>query len=144
MGNAYSKNSAVQQPPPVCRKPPDKIPAPTPPINELILQAFIDIEIPYTPGTFSLKALVILNPFPALNMWLGNTNFPLKNAEVEILLDPLTNLYSVEITAHYQQLPINSMLWLDVPLQTVEPWKLPFLNEQLPVASEHWQINVLT
>lgn len=143
MGNSWTKNSAVQQPPPVCKKPPEKLPAATPAIQDLELQAFVDARLVLTPGGFRTTALIFLKPNLLLNGWIGNTVFPIQNIELEIIANPTYELFSVEITALVGPAPVRSFMWHDLELQSRDPFIMPMLTQTVPPNIEFWQARIL-
>jgi hypothetical protein len=117
MSTKFSKNSPVQKPPPVCKKPPDAPELPWPPLENQILIAYVHAYYPvHTPPFLFTAHLPIWPTVP--NTWEGISNNPgIHNVKVLVVFDPAAMTVDVELQLRQNSAPIKTVTFpnLHVP-----------------------------
>ncbi len=142
MSSKWSKNSAVQQPPPVCRKPPDDLPSATPPIQFRTLQAYAHSFFPGTPEDFNVSALIELNPINPDTTWAGLSNQGEFNIELEVFAPAPYTIFRVELTALIGPAPVANFVWTNIVQDHLFTFRLPFLSSDTNPQIELWTCQV--
>ncbi len=142
MSTRWSKNSAVQQPPPVCRKPPGLLPAPEPPFNRRTMQSFAEIQYPSITPPFAVAAYFDLPPEPPDTVWENGTNYPLDNIAVEIFSPPPYQFFNIILAAFRGATLLATQTWSNVVADTISPFSLPFLEHRGTAPPSFFQVKI--
>jgi hypothetical protein len=142
MSSKWSKNSAVQQPPPVCRKPPGDLPTASPPIQNRTLQAYVRSFFAGTPTNFNVAALIELNPTDPDTTWAGISNQGTFNLELELFALPPYNNFRVELTALVGPAPVRDFIWNNIMQEHLFTFRLPYLTSDTNPQIELWTCQV--
>lgn len=116
MSSKFSLNSAVQQPPPVCRKPPDTPLLPIPPLEDRILIVYTKAYWPIITPPFDVTTHFPLYPTPLPYVWGGITKFPVDNIQVVVTYDHTTHLLDVELQLKKFEGTLNTVTFHDLPV----------------------------
>lgn len=130
MSTKWTKNSAVQQPPAVCKKPPALLPEPTPPFNDQTMQAYASIGKPGVTPPFFAEGIFDLPPEPPDTTWENGTINPLDNVAVEIFSPPPYQLFNVTIAGFRGATLMATHTWSNVAPHSIDPFELPYLEHE--------------
>jgi hypothetical protein len=130
MSSKWTKNSAVQQPPPVCKKPPAELPETTPPFDTQTMQCFASISKPGVTPPFFAQGIFDLPPEPPDTTWENGTSYKLDNVAVEIFSPPPYQLFNVTIAGFRGVTPMGTHTWSNVVPQSFSPFELPYLEHE--------------
>lgn len=138
----FGKNSAVQQPPPICHKGPDELPFPPPPIYERTLQAYVYISASITPGFFLWSGLIIVLPTGIPGEWAGEAS-PIGNGgAVTIDSVPPFNVWTVQVFALRNGIPAQAVGFPNVQIPTFNPLNVPQLYQNNFTSNRIWQCTI--
>jgi hypothetical protein len=142
MSSRWTKNSAVQQPPPVCRKPPEDLPSTEPPFNTQTIQAYAMVSFQGMTPPLYLAATFPLNPELPDTTWENGTNYQPDNIAVEIFSAPPYEFFTVQLASFRFGIPAATHTWLNVAPQDALPWQLPFLEFDRISPPTHFEVKI--
>ncbi len=139
MSSRFTKNSAVQKTPPLCRKPPDELPAVPAPFEERIFQAYMIVRGPGTPGPFSISGLAALHPTGAPFTWFAEIGTPPDAVRIQLETDAFLQLFDITLTKVRVGIPFGIHTFVDVVPKSITPFELPQVTFAPTGTNQLWQ-----
>lgn len=139
----FGKNSAVQQPPPVCQKGPDELPILPTPLYRRTLQAYVFITEPVTPGGFLFSGIGPVFPQTPAGTWLGDYRLDGTGALLTLTSPDPFHTWTVQLDGFKAHTQVAQHIWTNVLAQTLNPFTLPQLNFLNYPASTIFQATIM-
>ncbi len=142
MSSKFTKNSAVQKTPAVCRKPPEELPADPAPFEERIFQAYMIVRAPGTPGPFWIAGLAAIHPtFPPFT-WFAQIGEPPDEVSIGLTTDASLQLFEIELTKLLNGIPIGSHTFANIRPKSLTPFELPQVTFAPAATSQLWEARI--
>lgn len=142
MGSKFGQHRSVQSTPKVCRKPPDVLPAPWPPLNQRILQAWGRL-VDVFPGPMGpLSQTFAIYPSPGGTYWDGSSPAAHVNMRCELTIFPATESASIKLSVNLDGVPLAVWTWSDLAPPTVIAYDSTLLTYTFTIPTRTMQCRV--